>query len=462
MRKTVCELFAGVGGFRCGLNNINSIEDLNKEEKWDTVWFSQWEPAEKKTQYAHGCYVHRFGKCLDKNGEDTTNDNIEEVNKEDLPDFNLLVGGFPCQDYSVASTLSSSKGLDGKKGVLWWSIRETLEAKKPPFVLLENVDRLLKSPAKQRGRDFGIILACFRDEGYTVEWRVINAAEYGYQQRRRRIFIFAYKNDTNYRKYIDSISEYKIDDKLEETRVKMNKIIINDGFFAETFPVYDASASTMSIEKLPIGIGELSESFSFGFENAGIMKDGVIYTNKTFPNYDGNQITLGDVMETGDVDSKYFIPEEKLYYTDPSVTHSDETKEKLPKEKRQTWQYIKGAKKLLRKASSGHEYVFSEGPVALIDAADKPARTMLTSEGSFNRSTHVVKDKQTGKIRLLTPMEAERIQGFPTDHTKYSIVNGEVVEMPINKRRFMMGNALVVNLIKDMEVTLEKIFDRED
>ena len=220
MKKTVCELFAGVGGFRCGLNNINSIEDLNKEEKWDTVWFSQWEPAEKKTQYAHGCYVHRFGTCLDKNGIDTTNTNIEEVNKEDLPDFNLLVGGFPCQDYSVASTLSTSKGLEGKKGVLWWSIRDTLEAKNPPFVLLENVDRLLKSPAKQRGRDFGIILACFRDQGYTVEWRVINAADYGYQQRRRRIFIFAYKNETNYRKYIDYISGYKYSDNFENNRKK--------------------------------------------------------------------------------------------------------------------------------------------------------------------------------------------------------------------------------------------------
>ena len=127
---------------------------------------------------------------LDKNGKDTTNYNIEDVDKTTLPDFNLLVGGFPCQDYSVASSLATSKGLEGKKGVLWWSIRETLEAKKPPFVLLENVDRLLKSPAKQRGRDFGVILACFRDEGYTVEWRVINAAEYGYQQRRRRNLYF--------------------------------------------------------------------------------------------------------------------------------------------------------------------------------------------------------------------------------------------------------------------------------
>ena len=155
MEKTVCELFAGVGGFRCGLNNINTLED--KEEKWDTVWFNQWEPAEKTTQYAHDCYVYHFGERLDKNGKDTTNYNIEDVDKTTLPDFNLLVGGFPCQDYSVASSLATSKGLEGKKGVLWWSIRETLEAKKPPFVLLENVDRLLKSPAKQRGRDLSLI-----------------------------------------------------------------------------------------------------------------------------------------------------------------------------------------------------------------------------------------------------------------------------------------------------------------
>ena len=193
MKKTVCELFAGVGGFRCGLNNINENVQYSKEnienEKWKTVWFSQWEPAEKTTQYAHDCYVYHFGTCLDKNGKDTTNINIEDVDKSTLPDFSLLVGGFPCQDYSVASSLATSKGLEGKKGVLWWSIREILEKKQPPFVLLENVDRLIKSPAKQRGRDFGIILACFRDEGYTVEWRVINAAEYGYQQRRRRTFI---------------------------------------------------------------------------------------------------------------------------------------------------------------------------------------------------------------------------------------------------------------------------------
>ena len=169
MEKTVCELFAGVGGFRCGLNHIKKTEDLKKPEEWDTVWFSQWEPAEKNTQYAHSCYVYNFGDRKDLKGNYTTNYSIEDVDKKDIPDFNLLVGGFPCQDYSVASSLSTSKGLEGKKGVLWWSIREVLEQKQPPFVLLENVDRLVKSPAKQRGRDFGVILACFRDQGYNVE-----------------------------------------------------------------------------------------------------------------------------------------------------------------------------------------------------------------------------------------------------------------------------------------------------
>lgn len=78
--------------------------------------------------------------------------------------------------------------------------------KKPPFCIFENVDRLLKSPAKQRGRDFGVILACLAKEGYSVEWRVVNAAQYGAAQRRRRTFIFAYRNDTIYGQKMADIS----------------------------------------------------------------------------------------------------------------------------------------------------------------------------------------------------------------------------------------------------------------
>ena len=445
MDKTVCELFAGVGGFRCGLNNIKDIKDTENKEKWKTVWFSQWEPSDKTTQWAHDCYINRFGSNVDLNGEDTTNADIHEVNKKAIPKHNLLVGGFPCQDYSVAGTLATSRGLEGKKGVLWWDIRDILEAKETPFVLLENVDRLLKSPAKQRGRDFGVILVCLNEFGYHVEWRVINAADYGWQQRRRRIFIFAYKNNTTYAK---------------QSLHPESNIITKYGFFAKTFPVVENDVKVKIVE-IPSEIGEVSEKFTFAFENSGIMKDGIIYTAKTTPYYNGNQITLGDIMETGDISKEFFIPNERLFYGAPDVIRSDETHGRLPDEDRRTWQYIKGGKKLLRTSKNGHQYVYSEGPIAMIDAYDKPARTMLTSEGSFNRSTHIVKDIKTGKIRLLTPIEAERIQGFPSDWTKECLVNGELKPMPINKRRFMMGNALVVDLIRQMEPELSNIFDNE-
>ena len=462
MERTVCELFAGVGGFRCGLNFINTVEDTLQPEKWETVWFSQWEPIDKKIQWAHGCYVNHFGTCLDLNGKDTTNEDINCVDKDTVPDHNLLVGGFPCQDYSVASSLATSKGLDGKKGVLWWDIRDMLEAKGASFVLLENVDRLIKSPAHQRGRDFAIILACFRDLGYTVEWRVINAAEYGYQQRRRRTFIFAYKNETRYAETIIEKVRYDVWQDIESHRKSMGKVILKDGFFAESFPVMDADYKKIRIKSLPAEIGELSNTFSFSFENTGIMKDGVIYTLRSEPQYEGKQITLGDIMEDGDVDEQFFIPKERLYYAPPDVDHSDETQERLSDEAHRTWQYIKGAKKRPRKAANGHEYVFSEGPVTMVDAYDKPARTMLTSEGSFSRTTHIVKDRKTGRIRLLTPTEMERIQGFPSNWTKECLVDGDIVEMPVNKRRFMMGNALVVDLIKQMEKRLSEIFEEED
>ena len=176
--NTVAELFAGVGGFRLGLDKSG----------WKTIFANQWEPG-KKSQWAFDCYNSHFPDSLNLNVD------VATVSSTDIPAHELLVGGFPCQDYSVASTLVNSKGIQGKKGVLWWEIYRIASDKKPRFILLENVDRLLKSPASQRGRDFAIILSCFASLGYAVEWRVINGADYGFPQKRRRVYIFAERTD---------------------------------------------------------------------------------------------------------------------------------------------------------------------------------------------------------------------------------------------------------------------------
>lgn len=405
MKKTICELFAGVGGFRLGFDKL--------ESGWKTTWFSQWEPG-AKIQWAHDCYLSHFGDSFEINGECHTDADIGIVDKNTIPDHTLLVGGFPCQDYSVANTLATARGITGKKGVLWWQIRDTLIAKRPPFCLLENVDRLLKSPASQRGRDFGIILSCFAELGYIVEWRIINAAQYGAAQRRRRTFIFAYHKNTAYAK---SIAPKMIE-----------SIISNEGLMAQAFPINYHEKITQI--QLPNDIIEVSNHFQFAFENAGYMRDGMAWTAKVVEN-ELPPILLRDILQK-DVDEKYYITSDKM---------SD-------------WAYLKGAKKKERKAATGHEYIFSEGAIAFPDPWDRPGRTMLTSEGTLNRSTHIVADPWTGRLRTLTPVEAERLQGFDDNWTNTG--------MPDRMRFFCMGNALVVPMITRMGRILDKIIEKEN
>lgn len=432
MKRTICELFAGVGGFRLGFER--------DDYEWRTTWFSQWEPGRSK-QWAHDCYEARFGKSLDLDEKDTTNVDIALVDKNKIPDHNLLVGGFPCQDYSVARPLPDAKGIEGKKGVLWWQIRDTLETKGAAFGLFENVDRMLKSPAKQRGRDFGIILACLNGLGYSAEWRVINAAEYGGAQRRRRVFVFAYKNTT---RYAAAVSQK---DGLD--------MIAKEGFFAKAFPVAKEKLDAIELE-IPLArnqnqLHDVSEHFSFEFENAGIMRNGRVCTAKVKAavRKEFEPIPLSEILERN-------VPEE--YYIDEA--------EDMAK-----WIHLKGAKKIERVSKSGHKYLFSEGAIAFPDPIDKPARTMLTSESSLNRSTHVIRDPETGRLRLLTPNEADRIQGFVLPRgirdrkgNEQGWTNAHLPDkpaMPKKFRYFCMGNALVVPMITRMAKVLRPIMDAE-
>lgn len=428
MERTICELFAGVGGFRLGFER--------DDDDWRTTWFSQWEPG-KTHQWAHDCYEAHFGKSLDLDGNDTTNWDIATVDKNRIPFHNLLVGGFPCQDYSVARPLTNSEGIEGKKGVLWWQIRDTLEARGATFGLFENVDRLLKSPASQRGRDFGIILACLAGLGYSAEWRVINAAEYGAAQRRRRVFIFAFKDRTEYAQ-----------DLPDDART----IIAREGLFAKAFPiasVSEISESRVIAARNQTELHDFGAGYAFAFENAGYMRAGRIYTAKVSPAVRSSfePIPLKDILEHA-VQEKYYLGDD------------------LAK-----WQHLKGAKKITRTAKNGHVYEFSEGAIAFPDPIDRPARTMLTSESSVNRSTHVIEDPETGRLRLLTPNEADRIQGFvlPKEmRTKEGVERGWTdahlpnrPPMPEKFRYFCMGNALVVPMITRMAKILRPIMDAE-
>lgn len=405
MDKTICELFAGVGGFRLGFDRLGT--------GWETVWFSQWEPG-AKTQWAHDCYVRHFGDSPDLMHEFHTGEDIGTVNKAAIPDHTLLVGGFPCQDYSVAHTLSSSHGIEGKKGVLWWQIRDTIIAKKPPFCIFENVDRLLRSPARQRGRDFGVILACLAQEGYSVEWRVINAAQYGAAQRRRRTFIFAYRNDTAHGRTM--------------AQVPAESMIRSRGLMPQAFPIQDMGPLT----EITVGddLVEVSDCFAFQFENAGYMHKGRVHTAKV-EEAEEPPILLGQILQKH-AGEKYYIPDDK----------------------KAKWIYLKGAKKIPRTSANGHEYIFSEGPVVFPDPWDRPGRTMLTSESTLNRSTHVVTDPGTGNLRLLTPVEAERLQGFDDNWTNTG--------MPDRMRYFCMGNALVVPMITRMGRVLDAVIAEEE
>ncbi len=419
----VVELFAGVGGFRIGLegwNGKSASSGYKKELKspYKVVWSNQWEPSTKK-QHASLVYEKRFGK----NGH--SNEDISQVDVSEIPDHDLLVGGFPCQDYSVATTLKNSKGLIGKKGVLWWSIHKILSEKqyKPKYLFLENVDRLLISPSGQRGRDFAIILQSLHELGYAVEWRVINAADFGMPQRRRRIFILAYLQETNIHEILNEFTP--------------TEWILEEGILAEAFPVTAENTLFPAEFYLKGDIVSISENFNKNktsgvFENTGIMINGLVTTIKTHPNYDGNCILLKDLIQNGEVTSEFYIDKNDL----------------------DKWIYLKGPKKQMRTNAQGFEYNYSEGGMIFPDPLDKPSRTIITGEGgkSPSRFKHVI---QTPKgYRRLSPVELERLNMFPDDHTKLEGASD-------TKRAFFMGNALVVGVIEKIGIAINQKIKNE-
>lgn len=387
----VAEMFAGVGGFRLGLEGYGKPGDeLYKPPAGDfkTVWANQWEPpGTEAKQFAWKCYEERFGEgsCVNEDIEKVLDQ--YEAGEREIPDFDMLVGGHPCQSFSIAATAPMAKGIEGDKGMLWWSIRRIMELKRPKYVLLENVDRMLKSPTASRGRDFAIMLANYADLGYDAEWMVVNAADYGMPQRRRRVYVLATRKDS----------------------------IENQGVLKTAFPIsLDGEISRFMLPKTRAEFGKPKKS---PFLRYGTMFDGYVQTYDFIPRFDGVHRTIRDVMvHDSDVPGQFFLSPESM----------------------ERWEYLKGAKKEPRTARNGYEYVYSEGPVAFPDDLDKPSRTILTSEGGTgpSRMKHVVRG-DSGRLRRLVPDELDQLQCFPKGWTR---------GMSDGHRAFCMGNALVVEI----------------
>lgn len=401
----IAELFAGVGGFRLGLEGYADPRHpefyMKPAGPFRTIWANQWEPpGTKARQFAARCYMDRFGK------DSVVNEDINKVLEQaeakeiEIPDVQMVVGGFPCQDYSVARPLNQAHGIEGKKGVLWWDIYHFLEMKKPKFGLFENVDRLLKSPASQRGRDFAIILSCLADLDYTVEWRVVNSAEYGFPQRRKRVYIFCEKDAGK----VDLVNR------------------MHNGVMAKAFPaIYPDEMSELDVLPDPyenstrFGVGQKTSQF----KNAGVMQGCHVLTCDFAEDYHGERHVLGDVLvDEADVPEQFYISDEKL----------------------PDWRYLKGSKREERtNKKTGFTYTYSEGAMSFPDATDKPSRTILTGEGGTgaSRFKHVI-ECPDGRFRRLVPDELDQLQGFPKGWTDTGMTDGH--------RAFCMGNALVTGV----------------
>ena len=380
-RLTHVSLFSGIGGL-----------DLAAEAAgFETVCQCEWADYPYSVLERHWPDVPKFRDI-------TTFTKEAFFEKTGLETVTIISGGFPCQDYSVARTLSSARGIEGKKGVLWWDIERFLYLKKPRLVLLENVDRILKSPAKQRGRDFAIILSCLASLGYSAEWQVINSAEYGFPQRRKRIYIFA-----------ERTQDWKLGHRLY------------DGVIPEAFPIQHQAV--VDEVQIPVDPVDASANFNRGrklspFRNRGVLVGNTVLTCDVVERYSGERRTLGDVLvPESQVPAQFYIPDDQL-----------------PK-----WEYLKGSKREPRVAANGHEYTYSEGAMAFPDATDRPSRTILTGEGGSgpSRFKHVIQTSD-GRLRRLVPDELDQLQGFPKGWTDTGMTDGN--------RAFCMGNALVVGI----------------
>ena len=356
----IAELFAGVGGFR------EAVEHSPLKNHFEVTWSNQWEPGESAKhgdqQNANRVYIAKFGKHGHYTDDIHLITESEKKLPKDIADIQMLVGGFPCQDYSVAKPKNASKGIRGPKGVLWWSIERILRDVRPNYVLLENVDRLINSPSANRGRDFAVILKGLDSLGYIVEWRIVNAADYGFAQKRRRIFILAYQKDSTAAK------------KINAAKLNIDEAIDSKGLMALGLPCRPDSVKTY------FDLGEYGSDNELGakykapkgkspFFNAGFVINGKAWTKVVKAVSPKEIIPLGQVLLNPEIET---MPVNSSSFRLSTVV--------LPK-----WAYAKGRKnEPRRKAITVANFLKSKLGIAVSAKAAKQLPVDLRMDTAFD------------------------------------------------------------------------------
>ncbi len=483
----VAELFAGVGGFRLGLEGEPG---KNEVTGFEVIWSNQHEPGEK-AQWASTIYEMQFGS------EGHTNCDIHDFTDRvelahAIPEHDLLVGGFPCQDYSVARTKSGEMGIEGEKGKLWEPIRKILRnvhangtRNRPKVVLLENVPRLLNSPANARGLNFAIILNSLIKMGYEVEWRVINASDYGMPQQRNRVFILAYRTSLgggyqsspqrrkmfgsgNFgipkKKFPGPLSRWVFGDHSGSTR---DDWIV--GPFGEAFPAECESYRRMALPEIGYWSDKQAPFGTAGYAWKGEL--GEVRWQKQFCSWKAKPIkeesrTIRDIMvEKGEegYDASYEVDESELPGWEYAKSEKKEfrirkaDKERWPElwetyrkciESQDQSVWDEHRQEFIDTLGDEGSYKYEEGQIAYPDSIDKPSRTVVTAEigRSASRMRHLIR-LDDGTWRRLMPVELEKLNMFPAGWT-------DIPGIKPSRRGFLMGNALVVGVIERLREPL--------
>lgn len=383
------DMFAGIGGFRSGLERLGGFE---------CIGFCEIDKYAKKSYEA----------MYDTKGELYFND-ARKIKPEELPDIDLITGGFPCQSFSIAG---QRKGFEDTRGTLFFEIARIAAVKKPKYLFLENVPGLL---SHDRGWTFKTILSALDELGYDVAWQVLNSKDFGVPQSRKRLYIVGFLRsrcagqilsfkEANSKTTVQ-IFPGKEGDRIYSSEGESVTLTCNAGGFGGRSGLYSIEEFAIPIKvktKSGYQIAYPGDSIDIGYSGTNTRRGRV-----------GHEVA--HTLTTSSTQAYYFID----MNADPKMT---EVARCITARHASDISNRKGE----------HSAVFLE-KFQITDDEEYPVVVFIDKKGKV----HI------GKIRKLTPRECWRLQGF-TDQQFDKVIEAGMSDTQLYKQA---GNAVTVNVI---------------